>query len=92
MRSTGGDRADVQARRRGVVAPAQRWPCAREKEASKRTEHDEPVHSLASSVADLGTIVKNRIQPTLAGAQPCDQITRPTPQLQRTLDLLQLRP
>jgi hypothetical protein len=71
-----------------VGAPAQGSPRTREKEAAKRTEHDEPVLRLAILLADLGTIVKNRIQPTLPGARPFDRIPRPTPPRQRTLDLL----
>jgi hypothetical protein len=42
-------------------------------------------------LADLAPIVKNRIEPKIAGAQPFDQVTRPTPLQQKVLDLLRVR-
>jgi hypothetical protein len=42
-------------------------------------------------LADLATIVKNRIQPKLPGVEAFDQITRPSPVQQRALDLLGVR-
>jgi hypothetical protein len=85
------DRTGAEAQRADVVAPAQPSPRAQAKAACKRTEHGEPVHSFQTLLADLATIVKNRIQPNLPGAEPFDQLTRPTPLQQRALDLLQVR-
>lgn len=82
------DRGGAQAQRTSIVAPAQPSARAKAKAASKRTEHDEPVHSFPTLLADLGTIAKNRIVPKVSGAEPFDQITRPTPLQQRALDLL----
>ncbi len=84
------DRAGGEAKRVSIVAPAQISERARAKATSKRTEDDEPVHSFQTLLSDLATIVKNRIVPKLSGAQPLDQITRPTPLQQRALDLLKV--
>lgn len=72
------------------VAPAQRSPTARRKAATKRTDDNTPVHSFQTVLADLATITKNRIQPSVPGAESFEKITRPTPNQQRILDLLDL--
>ena len=70
------------------VTPAQRSPAAKRKAAAKRTGDDMPVHSFQTVLADLATIAKNRIQPSVPGAESFEKITRPTLNQQRILDLL----
>jgi transposase len=71
------------------VAPASRSPHALSKTHSKRTEDNFPVHSFGTLLADLATIVKNRVQPKLSKAEVTfDKITCPTPLQQKALDLL----
>jgi hypothetical protein len=82
------DKESAEALRTSVVAPAQPSPKARRKAQTKQTEDGTPVHSFQTLLADLATIVKNRIQPKLPGAEPFDQITRPTSLQQQALDLL----
>jgi Transposase DDE domain len=85
------DKAAAEAQRTSVVAPAQPSAKARRKASRQRTDAGEPVHSFQTLLADLATIVKNRIEPKIAGAQPFDQVTRPTPLQQKVLDLLRVR-
>lgn len=82
------DKVGATARRKGVVKPAQRSARALCRAATKRTDDDEPVHSFQSLLRDLATITKNRIQPRIAGAEPFDRITLPTPLQRRALELL----
>ena len=87
------DRETARARRRSVVAPAERSPQAQRKAQTKRTAQGEPVHSFQTLLRDLATIAKNTIvfntnhldfgkAPTFA------RITVPTPLQQRAFDLL----
>ena len=85
------DRAGGEAKRASVVAPAQPSDRALAKAASKRTEHDEPVHSFRTLLHDLATIVRNRVVPKVPDPHPFDITTRPTALQQRALDLLQVR-
>jgi Transposase DDE domain len=85
------DKAAAEAQRASVVAPAQPSAKARRKASRQRTDAGEPVHSFQTLLADLATIVKNRIEPKIAGVQPFDQVTRPTPLQQKVLDLLRVR-
>ncbi len=72
-----------------VVAPAQRSKKALTKAATKRTEENLPVHSFATLLQDLATIVKNKIQSHLPGANlTFEKITQPTPMQQKAFDLL----
>jgi transposase len=82
------DKAAAEALRESVVQPARRSHRARHKAQLKRTEQGWPVHSFQTLLADLATITKNRVQAKLTGAQPFDQITRPTAFQQHVLDLL----
>jgi transposase len=84
------DKAAAEAQRTSVVAPAQPSAKARRKASRQRTDAGEPVHSFQTLLADLATIVKNRIEPKIAGTQPFDQVTRPTPLQQKVLDLLRV--
>ena len=85
------DQAAADALRPSVVAPAQPSPKARRKASRQRTDEGTPVHSFQTLLADLATIVKNRIEPKVVGAEPFDQTTRPTLLQQRALDLLHVR-
>ena len=85
------DKAGADVQRASVVAPAQPSAKARRKASRQRTDEGEPVHSFQTVLTDLATIVKNRIEPRIAGAASFDQTTRPTPLQQRALDLLQVR-
>ena len=82
------DSAAGRALQASPVAPAQRSPGAKRKAATKRTDDDRPVHSFQTVLADLATIAKNRIQPSVPGAESFEKITRPTSNQQRILDLL----
>ena len=82
------DKAAAQALRESVVQPARRSRRARDKAQLKRTEQGWPVHSFQTLLADLATITKNRVQAKLTGAEPFDQITRPSSFQQHVLDLL----
>jgi hypothetical protein len=48
------------------------------------------VHSFRTLLADLATIVSNRVQPKDASTPAFDMITVPTTLQQRALDLLQV--
>ena len=85
------DKAAAEVQRASVVAPAQPSAKARRQASRQRTDAGEPVHSFQTFLADLATIVKNRIEPKIAGAQPFDQVTRPTPLQQKGLNLLRVR-
>jgi len=82
------DPAAGRALQASPAAPAQRSPAAKRKAAAKRTDDDKPVHSFQTVLADLATIAKNRIQPSVPGAESFEKITRPTSNQQRILDLL----
>jgi DDE family transposase len=81
------DPAAARAARPSAVAPAGRSPTARAKDATKHTADGQPVHSLATLLADLATITANRIQPT-QGLPGFTLITTPTPGQRRALELL----
>lgn len=84
------DKAAAEKLRASVVAPAQRSTSAQAKANSKRTQDDLPVHSFQTLLADLATIVSNRVQPKDANTPVFDIITTPTALQQRALDLLKV--
>jgi Transposase len=85
------DKALAEGLRDSVVAPAHRSLKAQSKAKKKRTEDDLPVHSFQTLLADLATIVKNRVQPKLPGAKVTfDKITCPTSLQQKAFDLLEV--
>ena len=74
------------------VAPAPRSEEARRKEQTKLTAEHFPVHSFRTLLAQLGTIVRNRVIPHGAKAQAAfDMTTQPSPLQARAFDLLGLR-
>jgi transposase len=84
------DKAAAQQQRASVVAPAQRSPSAQTKAQCKRTKDDLPVHSFQTLLADLATIVSNRVQPKDASTPAFDIITIPTALQQCAFDLLRV--
>jgi transposase len=82
------DRAQAQAARASIVAPAQRSASAQLKALTKQTADGLKVHSFQTLIGDLATIVKNRIQPTDKNFVAFDMLTEPTVIQQRALDLL----
>ena len=62
-------------------------PEARAKARTQRAAAGEPVHIFQTLLADLATIVKNRIQPH-GGGEPLDMLTRPTELQRKALELL----
>jgi len=81
------DPAAARAARPSPVAPAGRSPSARAKDATKHSPGGQPVHSLATLLADLATIAASRIQPA-AGLPAFTIITTPTPVQRRAFELL----
>ena len=76
---------------RDPVAPAQRSKAALTKVSRRRLADGTPVHSLATLLADLATVVRNTCRTPNAGEQaPTFQIlTTPTPQQRRALKLIE---
>ncbi len=86
------DAEGAEARRPSVVAPAEVSASARAKAATKRTHGGDPVHSFRTLLDDLATITRNTVAPRLAGAQPFQVTTRPTPLQRKALKLLGVKP
>jgi Transposase DDE domain len=85
---TDDDKQAASATRPSPVAPAARSPRALAKAATKHTPGDQPVHSFATLLADLGTICLNQIQPTDPALPGFRLVTTPTPLQRQALDLL----
>jgi len=82
------DKEAALASRPSPVAKAPRSDRAKAKNASKRTEDGQPVHSFHTLIADLGTLCLNE---AIAAANPNYALaitTRATPLQQKALDLL----
>jgi len=80
---------EAQRSRPSIVAPAKRSAAAQQKDATKRTDDDYPVHSFRTLLDDLATLAKNRVR--LDGSQTeFYQLTEATPTQQRAFDLLGL--
>lgn len=86
------DKAAAQATRQSPVAPAKRSSGARAKDATKRTAAGEPVHSLATLLADLATVCLNTIRPTEPSMPSFEIVTTPTPLQHRAFELLEVSP
>jgi len=85
---TDDDKQTASAARPSPVAPAARSPRAQAKAATKHTPGDQPVHSFASLLADLGTICLNQIQPADPALPGFRLVTTPTPLQRQALELL----
>ena len=72
------------------VAAAPRSEEARRKEQTKLTADGFPVHSFRTLLAQLGTLVKNRVIPHGAAQAAFDMTTQPSPLQARAFDLLGL--
>lgn len=84
------ERAEAERHRRSIVAPAPRSPAAVRKDQCKRTDDDEPVHSFATLLEDLGTLAKNRVRPR-DSTKTFYVLTQPTALQTRAMELLGLR-
>ncbi len=75
---------------RDPVAPAQRSASAKAKAATHTLADGTPVHSFATFMAELATIVRNTCRTPQAGpdAPTFDLTTTSEPQQQRALDLI----
>ncbi|TFH66982.1 MAG: IS1634 family transposase [Gemmatimonadales bacterium] len=82
------ERAAAEEARTSNVAPAQRSDAAKRKAASKSCDDGKPVHSFQTLLADLATIVSNRMRSRDAGEETFEVTTTPTPVQRRALDLL----
>jgi Transposase DDE domain len=85
---TDDDRQTAQAARPSPVAPATRSPKARAKAATKHTPGDQPVHSLATLLTDLGTICLNTIAPADPALPGFRLATTPTALQRQAFELL----
>jgi hypothetical protein len=85
---TDDDKPAASAARPSPVAPAARSPRALAKAATKHTPGDLPVHSLATLLADLGTICLNTIAPADPALPGFRLVTTPTALQRQAFDLL----
>jgi len=82
------DKGAALASRPSPVAKAPRSDRAKAKDAGKRTEDGQPVHSFHTLIADLGTLCLNEAVAVTNPNYAMAMTTRPTPLQQRALDLL----
>jgi hypothetical protein len=85
---TDDDKPAASAAQPSPVAPAVRSPRAQAKAATKHTSSDQPVHSLATLLADLGTICLNTITPADPALPGFRLATTPTPLQRQAFELL----
>jgi hypothetical protein len=86
------DKAEAEALRVSVVAPAKVSPSARKKTKTKRTPDGLPVHSFRTLLQVLSRLTKSRVQPCFASCEPFEKISQSTPLQDRAFSLLGLRP
>jgi transposase len=84
-------KAEAQALRDSVVAPARRSAHAEHKAQNRRTEDGIPVHSLQTLLEDLATLCRNTVRVKTTDATFTD-FTTPTPVQAKALALLNLSP
>ena len=82
------DKEAALASRPSPVAKAPRSDKAKAKDAGKRTEDGQPVHSFHTLIADLGTLCLNEAIAVTNPNYALAMTTRPTPLQQKALDLL----
>ena len=85
------DPGAAEATRRSVVAPAQVSDSARAKVRRKRNAEGFPVHSFHTLLEDLATLCRNRVVANVAGAEPFEMLTQPTPLQREAFKLLGVR-
>jgi hypothetical protein len=84
------DKADAEAQRSSVVAPAQCLKAAVRKQTTGMTPDGLPVHSFHTLLGDLATMARNSIVTAINPLYPLTVVTRPTPVQQKAFDLLGL--
>jgi len=84
------DPDEAEARRRSVVAQAQRSKAAIKKQTTAMTPDGLPVHSFRTLLADLATLARNTVTTAINPLYPLTVVTRPTPVQQKAFDLLGL--
>jgi hypothetical protein len=84
------DPDEAEARRRSVVAQAQRSKAAIKKQTTGMTPDGLPVHSFRTLLADLATLTRNTVITAINPLYPLIVVTRPTPIQQKAFDLLGL--
>jgi hypothetical protein len=82
------DKEAALASRPSPAGKAPRSDRAKAKDACKRTEDGQPVHSLHTLIADLGTLCLNEAAAAANPDYALAMTTRPTPLQQKALDLL----
>jgi hypothetical protein len=85
------DKEQAEARRKSVVAQAQRSKAATKKQTTGLTEDGLPVHSFQSLLADLATLARNTITTAITPHYPLIVLTRPTQLQQKAFDLLGIK-
>jgi Transposase DDE domain len=85
---TDDDKPAASAARPSPVAPSARSPRAQAKAATKQTPGDQPVHSFATMLADLGTICLNTIAPADPQLPGFRLVTTPTALQRQAFELL----
>ena len=86
-------RQEAAPERTDPVAPAPRAEEARRKEQTKQTVQGFPVHSFRTLLADLATIVRNRVRPLGTTSDAAfDMTTQPNALQARAFELLGLQP
>jgi len=86
------DKEAAIALRISPVAPAKRSPQAIAKAATKHSVDHVPIHSFATLMDDLATVLANRITPKNKDLDSFVMITKPTPIQERAFELLGLSP
>jgi transposase len=84
------DPDEAEARRRSVVAQAERSKAAISKQTTGMTPDGLPVHSFRTLLADLATLARNTVTTAINPLYPLTVVTRPTPVQQKAFDLLGL--
>jgi transposase len=84
------DPDEAEARRRSVVAQAQRSKAAIRKQTTGMTPDGLPVHSFRTLLADLATLARSTVVTAINPNYPLTVVTRPTPVQQKAFDLLGL--
>ena len=81
------DKVQAATARKSIVAPAVRSDKAKRKARTQLNSEGLHVHSFQTLLADLATIVRNKIQPIDQHIAAFDMLTQPTAIQQRALDL-----
>ncbi len=85
------DREAAAAKRKNIVAPAERSDTTLSKVSSKVDEEGRPVHSLRTLLGNLSSIVSSTFRPKLEGAPTFEKLTQPTADQARAFELLGVR-